>query len=218
MIALVKIYQDQIKGLKRNLSEQEERELIARARYDKKSKELLINQYLDLVVSVSKVFQNTRFNLLEIICEGNFGLYNLIYEDLHLFDGDMDFKRYARASIRNSILKFLSRERVRQNVSLDSLSERILENGPYFMKDPKSPNPADVIQDKEKEAENEENLRRFREFVKTLDDKNRINLIMHLKGYSPDQIKEFINLNQSTQWKRRKRIFDKLRKKFTNAA
>src|SRR3989344_2276625 len=207
MIDPVKVYLDQIKGLRRELSDQEERELIDRSRYDKNSKELLFNQYLDLVVSLARGF-SSNFSLLELISEGNSGLYNLVYKRLDLFKQDCSFKNYATGTIINSILDFLRKERKKPKLSLEVLSESILGHmGSFNIEDKKTETPSKIV-------EREEILDRFYSFLETIEERDRLNLIMYFYGYSTKKIREAVDLKETSQWRSRKEVLKKLKQKF----
>ncbi len=104
------------------LTEEEERELIKRAKAgDKEAREKLIYSHLRFVVSVAKKYQGYGVPLGDLINEGNMGLLRA----LERFDPNrkVRFLSYAIWWIRQAIMKALNEQSRLIRISADSLSK-----------------------------------------------------------------------------------------------
>ncbi len=104
------------------LTEEEERELIKRAKAgDKEAREKLIYSHLRFVVSIAKKYQGYGVPLADLINEGNMGLLRA----LERFDPNrkVRFLSYAIWWIRQAIMKALNEQSRLIRISPDSLSK-----------------------------------------------------------------------------------------------
>ena len=116
------------------LTPNEEQELARRiSNGDMQAKEHFINSNLRLVVSIAKAYQTDKFELLDLIQEGNLGLLKAV--DMFDYTKGFKFSTYATWWIRRSILKSLAnkRESIKIPVRIQELINKykIIQNNFY---------------------------------------------------------------------------------------
>ncbi len=100
------------------LSTTEEAEAIAKMKTDTKSKNLLIEHNLRLVVYISKKFENTGIGIEDLVSIGTIGLIKAI----NSFNADKNIKlaTYASRCIENEILMYIRKNsNSRSDISID---------------------------------------------------------------------------------------------------
>lgn len=100
------------------LSPSEEAEAIAKMKDDLKSKNLLIEHNLRLVVYISKKFENTGIGIEDLVSIGTIGLIKAI----NSFNSDKNIKlaTYASRCIENEILMYIRKNsNTRADISID---------------------------------------------------------------------------------------------------
>lgn len=100
------------------LSTAEEAEAIAKMKTDTKSKNLLIEHNLRLVVYISKKFENTGIGIEDLVSIGTIGLIKAI----NSFNADKNIKlaTYASRCIENEILMYIRKNsNSRSDISID---------------------------------------------------------------------------------------------------
>ncbi len=100
------------------LSPSEEAEAIAKMKEDLKSKNLLIEHNLRLVVYISKKFENTGIGIEDLVSIGTIGLIKAI----NSFNSDKNIKlaTYASRCIENEILMYIRKNsNTRADISID---------------------------------------------------------------------------------------------------
>lgn len=100
------------------LSASEEAEAISKMKTDKKSKNMLIEHNLRLVVYISKKFENTGIGIEDLVSIGTIGLIKAI----NSFNSDKNIKlaTYASRCIENEILMYIRKNsNSRSDISID---------------------------------------------------------------------------------------------------
>lgn len=199
------------------LTQEEEREIIARLKDSNEAKTILIEHNLRLVVYLAKKFESTGINVEDLISIGTIGLIKAV----NTFKAEKNIKlaTYASKCIENEILMHLRRVgKTKTEISLDEPLNIDWDGNELLLSDILGTEEDVVFRD----MENEVDLSLLNESIKKLN--KREYMIMKLrfglnntKSFTQKEVADMLGISQSYISRLEKKILNRLKKDINKA-
>ena len=179
---------------------------------DEKSRQLLIEHNLRLVVYISKRFENTGINIEDLISIGTIGLIKAV----NTFNSGKNIKlaTYASRCIENEILMYLRKINTqRTEVSFDEPLNTDWDGNELLLSDILGTEEDEVYRPLEDDADRQ----MLMEAIDSLDKREREIILLRFglpagKEYTQKEVADMLGISQSYISRLEKRIIDRLRR------
>lgn len=221
VLKLLKIEQDELfyiagsEKLPTPLTAEEEKELLQRlSNNDDNARKKLVEKNLRLVVYIAKKFENSLFNIEDLISIGTIGLMKAI--NSFNLDKNIKLATYASRCIENEILMYLRKtQKLKTEISIDEPINTDAEGNDLAL--------ADILGSENdnlfKQVEESDNKKVINMAIKNLDSREKV--IMELRyGFdgknelTQKEVADKLGISQSYISRIEKKVIERLKKQF----
>lgn len=193
------------------LSKEKELEYLIKAKQgDIEARNILIEHNLRLVVFLAKKYENTGFDIEDLVSIGSIGLIKGI--NTYKIDKNIKLATYASRCIANEILMFLRKNKKRKiEISLEDTLNYDAEGNELHLEDILGTE-NDIVP---KELENNINKEILQKEITTLDKREKEIMILryglnNTKEYTQKEVADMLNISQSYISRIEKKVVKKL--------
>ena len=224
ILKLLKIEEDELayisgpEKLPTPLTSEEEHELLLKlADGDDESRKKLVEKNLRLVVYIAKKFENSMFNIEDLISIGTIGLMKAI--NSFNLDKNIKLATYASRCIENEILMYLRKtQRLKSEISIDEPINTDAEGNDLALSDILGSESDNLF----KQVEDNDNKKVIDIAIKNLDSREKV--IMELRyGFdgknelTQKEVADKLGISQSYISRIEKKVIERLKKQFNES-
>ena len=200
------------------LTSEEERELLLRlAAGDDDARKKLVEKNLRLVVYIAKKFENSLFNIEDLISIGTIGLMKAI--NSFNIDKNIKLATYASRCIENEILMYLRKtQKLKTEISIDEPINTDAEGNDLALSDILGSENDNIF----KQVEDNDNKKVIDMAIKNLDSREKV--IMELRyGFdgknelTQKEVADKLGISQSYISRIEKKVIERLKKQFNES-
>ena len=200
------------------LSVEEERELLlSLAAGDDNARKRLVEKNLRLVVYIAKKFENSMFNIEDLISIGTIGLMKAI--NSFNIDKNIKLATYASRCIENEILMYLRKtQKIKTEISIDEPINTDAEGNDLALADILGSESDNIF----KQVEDNDNKKVIDMAIKNLDSREKV--IMELRyGFdgknelTQKEVADKLGISQSYISRIEKKVIERLKKQFNES-
>ena len=200
------------------LSVEEERELLlSLAEGDDNARKRLVEKNLRLVVYIAKKFENSMFNIEDLISIGTIGLMKAI--NSFNIDKNIKLATYASRCIENEILMYLRKtQKIKTEISIDEPINTDAEGNDLALADILGSESDNIF----KQVEDNDNKKVIDMAIKNLDSREKV--IMELRyGFdgknelTQKEVADKLGISQSYISRIEKKVIERLKKQFNES-
>jgi len=224
ILKILKIEEDELfyiagsEKLPTPLTSEEERELLLRlADGDDDARKKLVEKNLRLVVYIAKKFENSMFNIEDLISIGTIGLMKAI--NSFNIDKNIKLATYASRCIENEILMYLRKtQKIKTEISIDEPINTDAEGNDLALADILGSENDNIF----KQVEDNDNKKVIDMAIKSLDSREKV--IMELRyGFdgknelTQKEVADKLGISQSYISRIEKKVIERLKKQFNES-
>ena len=200
------------------LTPEEEKELLLRLnKKDEEAKKKLVEKNLRLVVYIAKKFENSLFNIEDLISIGTIGLMKAI--NSFNIEKNIKLATYASRCIENEILMYLRKtQKLKTEISIDEPINTDAEGNDLALADILGSETDNVF----KQVEDRDNKKVINMAIKNLDSREKV--IMELRyGFdgknelTQKEVADKLGISQSYISRIEKKVIERLKKQFNGS-